>query len=228
MLIYSWDYVRPAFCADKKMTDRREISLFVQEKVLEMFLIKNVDTYRLIAASFEDYFEALVSASTIRMTNRKTDFLSPEFINANYKKLDYQYQKNLSHDDIDERIFFKDRAANLTPSKFTPFARQGRIGKMAANQQQNKMNYDTNRDIFSCNRAIPFETGVEKWESQTPQSTTPTNTNSELVIMHIIQRFPKNIVNSPLLNKRTLICSTPITSSMEMYNYLNEKARKGK
>ena len=31
--------------------------------------------------------------------------------------------------DLDERIFFRDRMANLTPSKFTPFARQGYANK---------------------------------------------------------------------------------------------------
>jgi hypothetical protein len=53
MVIYSWDYVRPAAFTDKKFSDRKEISLFIQEKILDMFLIKNVDTYRLIASSFE-------------------------------------------------------------------------------------------------------------------------------------------------------------------------------
>lgn len=34
MLIYSWEYVRPAAFADKKFNDRKELSGFIQEKVL--------------------------------------------------------------------------------------------------------------------------------------------------------------------------------------------------
>lgn len=30
---------------------------------------------------------------------------------------------------LDERIFFKERLTNLTPGKFTPFARQGYANK---------------------------------------------------------------------------------------------------
>lgn len=49
MLIYSWEYLRPASFMDKKFNSQKEISLFVQERVLEIFLIKNVDTYGIIA-----------------------------------------------------------------------------------------------------------------------------------------------------------------------------------
>jgi hypothetical protein len=125
-----------------------------------MFLIKNVDTYKLIASSFEEYFEELASTNVIKMSNGKTDFLSPDHINANYKKLDYQYQKTLTPEDIDERIFFKDRAANLTPSKFTPFMRQGHVGKMAAKQSTRPSglaNYDSNKENFSSHRILTYE-----------------------------------------------------------------------
>lgn len=33
-------------------------------------------------------------------------------------------------------------------------------------------------------------------------------------------------MQSPSMLKVPLICSTPITKGMEMYNYINEKARK--
>jgi hypothetical protein len=96
ILIYSWDYIRPAFCLDKKFNDKREISLFIQEKVLETFLIRNVETYKVIADSFEGYFESKVDSGVVKMTQKKTDFMAPEFINGNYKKMDYQYQKSLT------------------------------------------------------------------------------------------------------------------------------------
>ena len=58
------------------------------------------------------------------MTPGKDNFLSSEFLQNNYKRLDNFYQKKLDYNHLDERIFFKDRTANITPTKFTPFARQ--------------------------------------------------------------------------------------------------------
>jgi len=51
--------------------------------------------------------------------------LSAERIQSNYMKLDKYYQNDFNPQNIDERIFFKERVMNLTPSKLTPFARQG-------------------------------------------------------------------------------------------------------
>ncbi len=58
------------------------------------------------------------------MSPSKDNFLSPEFLQSNYKRLDQIYEKKLNFNNLDERIFLKDRTANITPSKFTPFARQ--------------------------------------------------------------------------------------------------------
>lgn len=49
-----------------------------------------------------------------------------------------------------------------------------------------------------------------------------------MVTFSAIQKFPKQVINSPSLTKPTLICSTPVTSAMEMYNYLSDKAKKSK
>ena len=59
------------------------------------------------------------------MNIEKTDFLSSNKISNNYQRLDDYYKKNLNPEHLDERIFFKERTVNYTPSKFTPFARQG-------------------------------------------------------------------------------------------------------
>jgi len=41
-------------------------------------------------------------------------------------------------------------------------------------------------------------------------------------------KLPKSVMQSPSMMKVPLICSTPITTGMEMFNYINEKARKFK
>lgn len=193
MLICSWDYLRPAAYVDKKFADKKEINLFVQEKVLEMFLIKTIDTYRLIAGSFEDYFNGLAHSNILKFSAKTMDFLSPEHINLNYKKLDYSFQKALTPEDIDERIFFKDRAANLTPSKFTPLSRHGYVSKMATKQPAGRPtqlgggNFDSNKENFSSHRILTYEM-IEKSESQTPKGVTNIN---EIVHFGLIIEIPK-------------------------------------
>lgn len=73
------------------------------------------------------------------MNEAKFDFLSPENININYKKLDKYFEQNLNIEDIDARIFLKERCLNLTPSKFTPFARQGYANKFQKTTLGNKL-----------------------------------------------------------------------------------------
>lgn len=77
-----------------------------------------------MAERFQAYFSFLKNNGVMKMAPGKDNFLSPEFIQGNYKRLDYFYQKKLDYNYLDERIFFKDRTSNLTPNKFTPFARQ--------------------------------------------------------------------------------------------------------
>jgi hypothetical protein len=57
------------------------------------------------------------------------DFLSPDLLMTNYRRLDKFYEKNMNGIDLDERVFLKERTSNMTPSKFTPFARQGYANK---------------------------------------------------------------------------------------------------
>ena len=95
-----------------------------------MFLIKNVESYQEVASSFEDFLNELISKGIITMNLEKTDFLSSHKISNNYQRLDEYYRKNLNPEHLDERIFFKERTVNYTPSKFTPFARQGHNKKV--------------------------------------------------------------------------------------------------
>ena len=103
----------------------------IRDKIMELFSIKTIDIYTSIGGKLESFFEEELmdrrgKKGVIKVSGRdQTDFLSPELMYSNYKKLDKFYEKNMGPEDLDERIFFKERLANLTPSKFTPFARQG-------------------------------------------------------------------------------------------------------
>lgn len=76
----------------------------------------------------------------IKNSPQADDFFSPELLPQNYKRLDRVYEKTMDVNTLDERIFFKERLANLTPSKFTPFARQGYANK-GRRAHQNDLNY---------------------------------------------------------------------------------------
>jgi hypothetical protein len=87
------------------------------------------------------------------MNNGKNNFLSPELINLNYKRLDHFYQKKLDISHLDERLFFKDGVvANITPFKFTPFNRQ-KI-HIPLNKTKIGTNFDSN--INKANHTISY------------------------------------------------------------------------
>lgn len=90
--------------------------------MLEIFCIKDLNEYSKIANSFEEYFNSMLDRNMVKMNEEKWDFLSPENIQINYRKLDKYYDSSISSnlEYLDERIFFKERTLNLTPSKFTP------------------------------------------------------------------------------------------------------------
>ena len=96
----------------------------------------------------EKYFEELESKGVIKSSSHnRADFFAPELMAHNYRRLDKYYDKGRTGNDLDERIFLKERMANLTPSKFTPFARQGynNKGRRGAGLTDQKENYSSHR-----------------------------------------------------------------------------------
>ena len=98
-VIYAWDYVRPREFEGCKYTDKKEISLNVQNHMLPNFFgIKNpnLKTYHEIYELFNDYFALLINKGYVKMSSNKEDFLSPKYLEANYKRLDHLYQGRLT------------------------------------------------------------------------------------------------------------------------------------
>lgn len=100
------------------------------------------------------------------MNEERWDFLSPENIHYNYKKLDKYYEVSLASNSehLDERVFFKERTMNLTPSKFTPFARQGYTNKFQKQTLGNKLGVPvkpTKEQTFNSHRVLNYE-AIEK------------------------------------------------------------------
>lgn len=88
----------------------------------------------------------------------KLDFFSPQYIQANYNTLSKLYEKKMVPEELDERIFFKERALNLTPSKFTPFARQGYANKFHKPAIGGKLSGNMSKEQhFSSHRILNYD-----------------------------------------------------------------------
>lgn len=104
------------------------------------------------------YFEEMIDKKVIPLNQDKLDFLSPQQIQISYKKLDKFYEQSLTIQHLDERIFFKERTMNLTPSKFTPFARQGYVNKYQKQTLGNKLgSKPTKQQTFNSHRVLNYE-----------------------------------------------------------------------
>lgn len=189
--------------------------MLIKEKVLEIFCIKDITEYGRIAKLFQNYLNQKIECNFFRCTENKLDILSPSFLSYNYQKLDKYYENSLKEnpEKLDERIFFKERAMNLTPSKFTPFARQGYVNKFQKQTIGGKLGIATRNkeQTFNSHRILNYEAAEKEVEAR------------QIPISDI--KLPKNIMQSPSMVKVPLIVTTPISSGMEMYNFLNEKKK---
>jgi hypothetical protein len=107
--------------------------------------------------------------------------------------------------DLDERIFFKERSVNLTPSKFTPFARQGYTNK---GKRDNLM-----KENFSSHRILNYEM-MDKPDG-----------NFKMATDTLMSKLPKVVMVSPSTMKVPLIQATPVSRGLELINYVNGKCQ---
>jgi len=67
-----------------------------------MFSIKTMEIFTSVATTFEDFFENdLASKGVIKTSNHANDFLSPELLPVNYRRLDRMYEKTMAANDLD-------------------------------------------------------------------------------------------------------------------------------
>ena len=144
--------------------------------------------------------------------------LDQENLSHNLKVIERYYQKRLNSDEFDECYYIKDRDAS-TPSKFTPFARQGAANKLFGNirgtpggadsQSDFKMMLN-NKRLFQSQRVLEYEVSEN----------VSMNTN-----LRDIRPMSKATSQSPAPK---VIPATPMTAALQMYNWLNEKVKKMK
>lgn len=92
---------------------------------------------------------------------------------------------------------------NLTPSKLTPFARQGYVNKFQKQALGNKiggLSKPSKQQTFNSHRVLNYE-AIEK------------EIEAKSVPIHEI-KLPKNIIQSPSMVKVPLVVATPISQGM--------------
>ena len=92
----------------------------------------------------------------MKVSRSETDFFSPFIININYKRLDNKYQKALKPDDLDFRLFWKDKLLNLTPSKHNQIAPF--VNKKRSRPISNKVK---DQKKFASHRALNYDDEFE-------------------------------------------------------------------
>lgn len=137
-----------------------------------------------------------------------------ENLQHNLKTLESYYQKNLNPDEVNECFYIKDKKA-LSPSKFTPFARQGAANKhlgsviRAGNEANQGMQSTTNgKRMYISQRVLSYEVSDS------------VNANSNL---SDFQPVSKPIAQTP---ETRGVPATPMSTALGMYNWLNEKVKK--
>lgn len=113
----------------------------------------------------------------------ETKYFNPNFITQNLKNIINVYLKSLSIDDLDETIFLNEKNLANSPSKFTPFSKQGvknqlknhfAAGYNYRQEKKNQSNVQKNvsNQPMNCQRILNYN---EKSENE--NLPTPTNNN---------------------------------------------------
>ena len=98
----------------------------------------------------------------------------------------------------------------MTPSKFTPFARQGYANK----GRKVGHNDFTHKENYTSHRILNYEL-IDKTESNMRTTNDALN----------IAKLPKSVLASPTPSlKVAAICLTPVSDGMMMYNYVQGKS----
>lgn len=102
----------------------------VLEKLLEIFSIKDQEYFMNSQGHCIEFLRRFLEQELNLSTKAsiKNPF-EPSSILQTFLKIDSHYQRSLGIEDLDERFFIKEKNVAMTPSKFTPFCRQGAANK---------------------------------------------------------------------------------------------------
>lgn len=165
MVTLAWDYLRSEtilrVLRERRISesDGKGINKIIKEKIMEIFCLRDVDEFKKFGKLFDEFFYNNMDNMVAKMKSEK-DLLSPAHIQDNYRKLDRIYMKSIDPHELDERIFVKERTNNFTPTKFTPFARQGYLNKLQkpANRLSGNIGNNSSKEQnFTSHRILNYE-----------------------------------------------------------------------
>jgi hypothetical protein len=168
----------------------------IESEICAMLSIKSRDQLKSSQRRFKEALTDLIMAKGLI----KSNWNSVGAIPNTYKILDIHYQKILKVEDVDLRFFVKDRKSVITPSKFTPFQKQGQTYK----------HLNPHAQMFS-HRVLDFENILER------KTADPFVPKTGIDFQRMLQ--------SPYQMKH-VVPATPMTSAMELYNWLFERVAK--
>lgn len=174
------------------------------------------EAVQLIKHSLEECIQKICKTEGIK-TKEVDSFegmFDQENINHNLKVIERYYQKKLDPDDFDECYYVKDKEI-CTPSKFTPFARQGAANKLISSFKGTPGGEELHSGIkLMVNGRRPFQ-AQRILDYETADNVT---VNSQLRDI----KFNKATAQSPAPR----VASTPMSTALQMYAWLNEKVKK--
>eukprot|EP01017_Pseudomicrothorax_dubius_P026412 TRINITY_DN2945_c0_g2_i2.p1 TRINITY_DN2945_c0_g2~~TRINITY_DN2945_c0_g2_i2.p1 ORF type:complete len:992 (+),score=245.91 TRINITY_DN2945_c0_g2_i2:123-3098(+) len=192
---------------------------YILERLLEAFGIRDQDYFHALNAALQEHLRRLLESDGGSGVPMKS-LLDPNIILQTYIKLDTIYQRRLGIDDLDERFFLRERPTDCTPSKFTPFVRQGGVtkhfpafghGGIKHIHADTKTSESLDARPLTSQRMLNYEV---------------TENISIRSNIHEI-KFSNFTQPSPGLTK-SMITKTPMTLAMEMYNWLYEQVGRSK
>lgn len=174
--------------------------LSIETEICELLKIKDNRKFVEIKKQFNSFVNEMIQRKILGESWADDS----AHLNATLKRLDNFYQIGLEMKDIDLRFFIKDQDRLNTPSKFTPFQKQGVIYKKYAAHLKTSMN---------SQRVLDFTMKENASKNEKPKSDNTLTLNF------------RKMQQSPYTANKAVMAS-PVTAAMELYNWMHEKTIK--
>jgi hypothetical protein len=152
---HAFDFLRPKNApqlSGSRASQKTLVSSILQ-RLFQVFLIDDLDSFKRITAHVDDYFESLLDLAVVRCSNADCyDFLTPPLLPLNYRRLDLLYQRQRAPHSLDYRLLLPQRPHTLTPRRFS------QLSQHAAGGEKRK---EFKQKSFASHKILTFEPDSE-------------------------------------------------------------------
>jgi hypothetical protein len=172
MVRYGFEYIRPR--SAPTLGSSKTLVTSILSQLFQIFEIDHPSLFKKVTSLVDEQFEHLMAAGVLRC-HSNYDFLSPELISYNYKKIDALYQRCRDQEVIDYRLLLENRHQNLTPIKHTNITPRG--------HQPDRVNNRNNQPLsFASHKILTFEGEDDSEPCQPSKPQQPVVSESSLSI----------------------------------------------